>query len=162
MRKRTRAREIALQALYQIDLAGRTGDESPVDAIESLIAASAEKSSEHPEDLHPDVRAYGMAIVDGALGICEELDRRIGSATEHWKLDRIAPVDRCILRIALYEILEVPDVPPKVAMNEAIELAKKYSTAESGAFVNGVLDRIYRDLVREQQAENEAKRSEAK
>ena len=60
-------------------------------------------------------------------------------------MERIAPVDRCILRLALFELLEMPDVPPKVAINEAIELAKKYSTERSGAFVNGILDRIHQE-----------------
>ena len=72
----------------------------------------------------------------------EELDRRIGAAAERWRLERIATVDRAILRLGAYEICCTPDVPGKVAINEAIRLAKKYSTADSGGFVNGILDRI--------------------
>ena len=75
----------------------------------------------------------------------DDLDRRIAAAALRWKLSRIAPIDRCILRIALFEILESGDVPPKVAINEAIELAKKFSTEQSGSFVNGILDRIWTD-----------------
>ena len=66
--------------------------------------------------------------------------------TNNWKLDRIAAVDRAILRLGLYELLEMDEVPPKVVINESVELAKKFSTAKSGSFVNGVLDRIYQDL----------------
>jgi len=67
---------------------------------------------------------------------------------KNWKLNRIAPVDRCILRLALFEMLEMDEVPPKVAINEAIDLAKKFSTEQSGAFVNGILDRIYNDAAK--------------
>jgi N utilization substance protein B len=69
-------------------------------------------------------------------------DQLIREVAEHWRLERIAPMDRAILRLAIYELNELPEVPPKVVVNEAIELAKRYSTEHSGAFVNGLLDRL--------------------
>jgi 3',5'-nucleoside bisphosphate phosphatase len=138
MRKRTQAREIALKALYQHDLRKKADREAiaTVDDFEPFIA-------EESDD--PEVRGYARLLLDGALAAMDELDRRIAAAALHWKLNRIAPIDRCILRIALFEILESGDVPPKVAINEAIELAKKFSTEQSGSFVNGILDRIWTD-----------------
>lgn len=148
MRKRTLAREIALQAIYQHDLqrrhaATRPGAASPPphtpQDFDELIA-------ERSED--PEVRAYARALVDGAMARADEIDRRISEAALHWKLHRIAPVDRSVLRLAIFELLERPDVPPKVVINEAVDLAKKFSTEGSGAFVNGILDRIYGELAR--------------
>jgi N utilization substance protein B len=91
------------------------------------------------------VRREAIAMIDGVLSCQEDLDATIRAAADRWKLERIAAIDRAILRLAVFEILESPDVPPKVAINEAIELAKRYSTAQSGAFVNGILDRVMRD-----------------
>ena len=108
------------------------------------------------EDLEPfvgqstddgEIAKQALGLLDGVLGSLEDLDARIADVVKHWKMDRIAPIDRSILRLALYEFHEASSVPPKVAINEAIELAKKYSTEQSGAFVNGVLDRIYHDLL---------------
>jgi N utilization substance protein B len=140
-RRRTRAREIALQALYQHDVAAAT--ETPIRTPEELEAFLREESDD------PEVVEYARSLVRGTLALQSELDRRIVEVAEHWKLHRIAAVDRSILRLALYELLEAPDVPPKVAIDEAIELAKKFSTAQSGGFVNGILDRAYRNLVAE-------------
>jgi len=74
------------------------------------------------------------------------IDRHIGQVTEHWDLDRMAVVDRNILRLAVYELLWEPEVPAKVAINEAIEIAKKFGTRESGRFINGILDRVSKEL----------------
>ena len=147
-KSRTRAREIALQALYQHDLAQRSKEARPHPVeLEPFIRQSSDE---------PEVRAYALRLYDGTLSALEGIDAQIEAVVAHWKLERIAAVDRSVLRMALYEILDVPDVPPKVVINEAIELAKKYSTAESGAFVNGILDRIYRQLL---QAPEEPARS---
>ena len=89
------------------------------------------------------MREYARFLVEGVIARQRDLDERITAVAEHWKLHRIAPVDRSILRLGLFELLESADVPPKVAINEAIELAKKYSTEQSGAFVNGILDQAY-------------------
>ncbi len=136
MRKRTQAREITLQALYQFDIQ-RQIDESVlcgVDDFEGFIVKSTDD---------PEVRDYARGLLDGVLGSLQELDEQIASVSENWRLNRTAAVDRCVLRIGLFEMLESPDVPPKVAINEAIDLAKKYSAEQSGAFVNGILDKIY-------------------
>lgn len=133
MRKRTQARELALQALYQHDIRKESADTSLGD-FERLLCESTED---------PVVRQYARALLDGVLATIEDLDDRIATAARNWRIGRMAPVDRCILRIALFELLESEDVPPKVAINEAIELAKRFSTEQSGAFVNGILDRIY-------------------
>lgn len=136
MRKRTQAREIALQALYQFDI-HRQIDEtySPgVKGFEQFIVESTDD---------PQVRDYARRLLEGVLCSLEELDTQIAAVSENWRLNRTAAVDRCVLRIGLYEMLESPEIPPKVAINEAIDLAKKYSAEQSGAFVNGILDRIY-------------------
>jgi transcription antitermination factor NusB len=131
-RNRTLAREIALQALFQQDMAGDDPQK-----ISELLAEATEDSRE---------REYARSLALGVLEKRQELDRRIVEVTDNWKLDRIAAVDRAILRLGLYELLEMDEVPPKVVINESVELAKKFSTAKSGSFVNGVLDRIYQDL----------------
>ena len=131
-RNRTLAREIALQALFQQDLAGDDPQK-----IAELLAEATEDSRE---------REYARSLALGVLENRQELDKRIGGVPNNWKLDRIAAVDRAILRLGLYELLEMDEVPPKVVINESVELAKKFSTAKSGSFVNGVLDRIYQDL----------------
>ena len=131
-RNRTLAREIALQALFQQDLAGDDPQK-----ISELLAEVTEDSRE---------REYARSLALGVLENRQALDRRIVEVTNNWKLDRIAAVDRAILRLGLYELREMDEVPPKVVINESVELANKFSTAKSGSFVNGVLDRIYQDL----------------
>ena len=131
-RNRTLAREIALQALFQQDLAGDDPQK-----IAELLAEATEDSRE---------REYARSLALGVLENRQALDRRIVEVTNNWKLDRIAAVDRAILRLGLYELLKMDEGPPKVVINESVELAKKFSTAKSGSFVNGVLDRIYQDL----------------
>jgi len=86
---------------------------------------------------------FARDLVLGCWKHREELDSRIAVVAENWEIHRMAVIDRNILRMATYEILHCPDIPPKVSINEAIELAKRFSTADSGAFVNGVLDRIH-------------------
>ena len=139
MRKRTQAREIALQALYQYDLERKADNKARknVEDFEPFLVNSTADA---------EVRQYARTILDGTLSSLDEIDKRISAVAENWKLSRIAPVDRCVLRIALFELLESADVPPKVAINEAIDLAKRFSTEQSGSFVNGILDRVYTDL----------------
>ena len=127
-RNRTIAREISLQALFQQDLT-----DSKKEDLDDLLAEAAEGE-----------RDYARALVIGVLENKQELDSRITEVTDNWKLERIAAVDRAILRLGLYELLEMAEVPPKVVINESVELAKKFSTEKSGAFVNGVLDAVAR------------------
>ena len=136
MRKRTQAREITLQALYQFDIQ-RQIDESVLCGVDDLEGFIVESTDD------PEVRDYARGLLHGILGSLQELDEQIAAVSENWRLDRTAAVDRCVLRIGLFEMLESPEVPPKVAINEAIDLAKKYSAEQSGAFVNGILDKIY-------------------
>lgn len=141
MRKRTQAREITLQALYQFDIQRQIDESLVCDGgdFEAFIVKSTDD---------PEVRDYARELLEGVLASLPELDEQIASVSENWRLNRTAAVDRCVLRIGLFEMLESSEVPPKVAINEAIDLAKKYSAEQSGAFVNGILDKIYA-LVRE-------------
>lgn len=129
MRRRTRARELALQILYQVDVRGP----EILDDIDSLLAASEEAE---------DVRTFARGLVAGTCECREEADGLISKVAEHWDIGRMAIVDRNVLRLAVYEMLRCRDIPVKVAINEAIELGKRYSTGNSGAFINGILDRI--------------------
>ena len=132
--KRRKAREVALQFLYQLEQ-NAASDPGPYEA---------EFWERHPVD--DDTREFASSLVRGAKRHQGEIDKRIISSTEHWDLDRMAVVDRNLLRLAVYELLFEPGVPGKVAINEAIEIAKKFGTAESSRFINGVLDRIHREL----------------
>jgi len=95
----------------------------------------------------PDsIKAFSIQLVCGVCEKKEELDQIISKASINWRIERMSRVDRNILRIAVYEILFMDDIPPKVSIDEAVELGKKYGTEESGAFVNGILDKIYLQL----------------
>jgi transcription antitermination protein NusB len=134
MGKRRKGREVALQFLYQLDLHG-AGDPAPHED---------EFWGRHPVD--PDTRNFADSLVRGTKQHQGKTDQLITQYAEHWDLDRMAVVDRNILRLAVHELLWQPDVPPKVAINEAIDIAKKFGTRESGRFINGVLDRIHKEL----------------
>ena len=129
MRKRTQARECALQMLYQIDLTGGNLKEIFHDYWETNPTSQ-------------DVREFTERVVKGTLDYQKDIDETLVKYTENWHLNRMAVVDRNILRFATFELLYADDIPPKVAINEAVNLAKKYSQIESGKFVNGVLDKI--------------------
>ena len=136
MRKRTKAREVALQTLYQYDLSEQQaamGQYSSVDDFEEFIRTAADD---------PEVREYARRLVDGILSQIEELDAEIAAVSENWRLNRTAAIDRCAIRIGLYEIRYEEDVPPKVAINEAIELVKRFSAERSNEYVNGILDKL--------------------
>ena len=130
MGSRTKARECALQALYQLDTAG--GDAH--DALAGILA--------HFEDVDAETTTFAGELVHGVQAERPAIDEVIQKSSTNWKLDRMARVDRNILRLAVYEILRRGDVPTRVTLNEAIELGKKFGTEESSSFVNGVLDRI--------------------
>ncbi|NQT18307.1 MAG: transcription antitermination factor NusB [Planctomycetes bacterium] len=130
IRKRTRSRELALQFLYQWDQRGEEGD----DLTHFLAKDSGDLA----------VQQFARVIVRGVIDNTADIDEKIIEVAENWDIHRMAVVDRNVLRIATCELLYMPDVPPKVSINEAIDLAKKFSTAESGGFVNGILDKIRR------------------
>ncbi|MGA1979385.1 MAG: transcription antitermination factor NusB [Sedimentisphaerales bacterium] len=138
MDKRTRARELAIQGLYQLEVQGS-------DVLDSLAEFFIEN------DPHLSVRKLASEWTKGAwenLAVCDEL---IAASTIKWQLSRLSMVDKSILRLAVYQLKFCPDIPPKVAINEAIELAKKFSTDKSPAFVNGVLDAVLKKI----QSEND-------
>lgn len=133
MGQRRRSRELALQVLFQIDM----GHESPEEALRLFY-----ENFEAP--LEP--RAFAEDIVRGVSLHRSDIDQMIRSASQHWRVERMPAVDRNVLRIALYEMLYRTDIPAKVSINEAIDLAKHFGTEDSGAFVNGILDRILAQL----------------
>lgn len=134
MGRRRKSREVALQFLYQLDL---NNEPDPA-------TRGGEFWTAHPVD--ESTRAFADALVRGAKQNQTKVDQIIRQYTEHWDLDRMAVVDRNILRLAVYELLWHADVPVKVVINEAIEIAKKFGTQESGRFINGILDRVHKEL----------------
>ena len=96
----------------------------------------------------PNVRAFAQPLIDGMMAHLPEIDDRIRRYCENFDLRRISPVDRNVLRLAIYEMLHREDIPPVVSINEAIELAKTFGGPDSGRFVNGILDRVKDDLTR--------------
>lgn len=135
MRRRRKSREFALQALYQLNITKQD--------VTALLA-------QFQEHFLPDGEAdeFLRRLVLGVLKHCEELDRLIERYSENWRLDRIDVIDRNILRMALFELLYCEDIPPKVSINEAIDLGKRYGSEDSGSFINGILDRIQNEVVR--------------
>ncbi|MDA8104483.1 MAG: transcription antitermination factor NusB [Nitrospiraceae bacterium] len=133
---RRKAREYALQMLFQSEFAGKDREETvPEDA-------GAGKNDKE------ELKHFATEIYRGTLKHLEEIDRVIQDAAEHWDLHRMAAVDRNILRFAVYEILYRADIPSAVTINEALEIAKKYSSLESVPFINGLLDRIARNCAK--------------
>ncbi len=131
--RRRRARELALQLLYQRDIAGTEPEE--------MFARTDEYAAAMPE-----VQEYASRLVLGTIARLSELDELLGKQSEHWRLGRMPAVDRNLLRVALYEILHEDETPDAVVIDEAVEIAKKFSTPSSAPFINGVLDGIRRRL----------------
>jgi N utilization substance protein B len=131
MSLRRNARELALQRLYS--------EEFPC----------PEKSGGAPvlfwKRVTPEAQVFALRLIDGVNRRRNEIDGLIRKYAENWPIERMAKIDRVILRFCIFEMLHMPDVPRTVAINEAIEIAKKYGTEESGAFVNGIVDRIHKD-----------------
>ncbi len=132
MGTRRLARERAVQVLYAIDRTGQSLSEALVGYLEIL------QDSKRRSHLHH----FTVELLEKTLAHREEIDRLLTSVITHWQPDRVAVVDRQILRLACCELLHFPDIPPKVVLNEYIEVAKVYSGDDAAAFVNGVLDRI--------------------
>ena len=147
MRKRTRAREFALQLLYELDIV--QSEAQLEEALEDfwkdrtdLVLTDPEKLALEEDKKEPEVREYTEKLVRGTLAKKAQIDPTIERFAENWEMQRMACVDRNILRLATYEILHVDEIPVKVAINEAVELAKRYGEQDSSKFVNGILDRI--------------------
>ena len=132
MSLRTKAREFAMQMLFQWDMSQQ--DPTKLEATFWKSAKGADKT-----------REFANRLFEGAAKDVAALDEIIGKHCENWRFERLAAIDRAILRLAIHE-MSSSDTPPKVVLNEAIELAKKFSSEESGAFVNGVLDSFHKSL----------------
>ena len=135
MGKRRKAREAAIQYHFWRDLQKGEAPERIEDFWEFCPAAAR-------------VREFAQPLIEGMVAHLPEIDDRIRRYCENYEFRRISPVDRNILRLAIYEMLHRDDIPPVVSINEAIELAKTFGGAESGGFVNGILDRVRKDLTR--------------
>jgi len=129
---RRQSRELALQALFFLDM-NSSGD------VQADVAAFC---LENEEKLTPDVHPFFMELVQGVMGAMDRIDPLLETYSRNWKVSRMPVVDRNIMRMAAFELLERSDIPPSVTINEAVDIAKKFSTRESGAFVNGILDRL--------------------
>ena len=129
MRKRTVARETALKLLYEQDLRKESVDE--------LLERHFDENK-----LDPEIKEFTELLVRGTLEKVSEIDTLLKKYADNWDLERMAVIDRNILRFATFELIYLPDIPAKVAINEAVNIAKKYSQEKAGKFVNGVLDKI--------------------
>ena len=138
MGSRRKARECALQMLFAADVAGTRGDQ----------LARMFWSELSDGDLEPGAQEFATKLTIGALANLEQVDERIKSRAENWRISRMALVDRNLLRLAVYEFLHEP-TPRTVIINEALEIARRFSTWEATQFINGILDAIKRDLDQE-------------
>ena len=138
--RRRKARELALRMLYQVETAG----EDP----ELALARYCEIFP-----YQQDIIDYTRLLLSGVIQQKESIDSSIETASEHWKLGRITYIDRSILRLAVFEMLFSLDVPPKVAIDEALEMAKKYGNEESKDFINGILDKIFKESYKKTEVE---------
>ena len=138
MGSRRKARECALQMLFAADVAGTRGDQ----------LARTFWSELADNELEPGSQEFATRLALGTLAHREEVDERIRSRAEHWRISRMALVDRNLLRLAVYEFLHEP-TPRTVTINEALEIARRFSTFEATQFINGILDAIKRDLDRD-------------
>jgi len=142
MGKRRRARELAVQVLFHLEF-------SPDDPSEvfDLICENF--------DAPGSIREFSKMLV---LGVCEKreyLDKAIIQASKNWRIDRMTRLDRSILRLAVFEMMFAPDIPPRVSLDEAVEIGKVFGSEDSGRYINGVLDHIYNTLIRETGKESE-------
>ncbi len=140
MGKRRRARELALQFLYQYDSLNESSSEPP--SLEESLSLFWERGGLSTD---PEVKDFSSVLSMGCCTNLQHLDDIIVRYSEHWRLSRISKIDKNILRIAIYEMLYLSDIPPAVTINEAVELGKTFGTEESGAFINGILDKINKD-----------------
>ena len=124
---------MALQMLFQCEV----GQHSPEQVLSTFLRGI---------DSKPEQEEFARALFQGSLAEREKIDPLIRQHTEHWRLERMAAIDRNLLRLAVYELLHTPDTPPAVVINEALELARAFSTGESVEFINGVLDAVRKSL----------------
>ena len=130
MGNRRKSRELAMQALFYMDMNPNGSKETALERFCTNFTLSKK------------ARPFFLKLVNGVLQTKSELDSIIEKFSDHWKIGRMACVDRNIIRIAVYELLYCRDIPSKVSINEAVDIGKKFGTEESGAFINGILDSI--------------------
>jgi len=128
---RRKAREFSLQMLYMLDIVKEDDFRSCLETYWDRFGQSK------------DNRTFANQLTMGVVKHLKEIDQVIGSCSHNWKLSRMSYVDRNILRLAVFELLYCPDIPPKVSINEAIEISKRYGDKDSGAFINGILDQVF-------------------
>ncbi|MBF0479254.1 MAG: transcription antitermination factor NusB [Candidatus Omnitrophica bacterium] len=133
MRKRSLAREHALKIMYQAEINRRP-----------MSVSTGIYWGENLEEKDHTIIDFCDRLINGIEQNVDKIDAEISKYTENWQLKRMAVIDRNVLRLGVYEILMTSDIPPKVTINEAVELAKKYGDMESGKFVNGILDKIHK------------------
>ena len=136
LRQRSRAREVAMQLLFQRDLNPNVDRPGIERFVEERLADAG-------------LRDFALALYDGTCAHATDVDARLSRAAENWRLHRMAVVDRNVLRLGAYELLQTPQTPSNVVLDEAIELARRFGSADSPAFVNGVLDRVMREKAKE-------------
>ncbi len=143
MRRRTQARSLALKFLYQIDITKESLSSALADFWQNQRAVK-------------NVKEFSTQLIRGTLENLTTIDSVIGKYAQNWQLKRMAVIDRNILRLASFELLFLENIPPKVSINEAVELAKKYGDLESSKFVNGILDKIHKTEPKREKSEPES------
>ncbi len=133
MAARRKSRELALQMLFQWELGGHP----PEQVVSTFLAG---------KKIDTEVESFARALFEGAVSEVASLDQLVSQHAEHWRLERMAAVDRNIIRVALFELLHHPETPPPVVINEALEIARRFSGEDSVQFVNGILDGIRKTL----------------
>jgi len=142
MGKRRRARELAVQILFHLEFS----HDDPAEVFDLIC-----DNFDAPET----IREFSKMLV---LGVCEKkerLDRLISQASRNWRIDRMARLDRSILRLAAFEIMFIPEIPARVSLDEAVEIGKKFGSEDSGRYINGVLDNIYNTLIKKESNQTE-------
>ena len=141
MGRRRKARELAVQVLFNLEFSS----DSPADVFDLICEVFSSRRA---------IRSFSKELVLGVCNKKDDLDELISNASKNWRLDRMSRLDKCILRLAAFEILFMEDIPPKVSIDEAVEIGKKFGSDGSGSFINGVLDNIYNKLVEQGRLEN--------
>lgn len=153
MGARTGGRAVALQVLYALDAAGMLeGDRRRTIDVEASVATyfrAFEDGDAQTEEIEPEARSFAVELLRAMAGKLDETDEAIRKASTNWRLERMPRVDRNLLRVASFELRERKDVPRAVAIDEAVELAKRFGTDESPKFVNGILEKVADDAGRE-------------
>jgi len=154
MGQRRKSREIALQMLYQLEMTGQ-----PPHLVIDLYYELTRNGEDKDPDLAKAVRPFAEQLLNGVYLHRGELDKMIVAASENWRLERMSIIDRNVLRIALFEMLHCPEVPLRVSINEAIDLGKTFGSPDSGAFINGILDHLLREVDKMREDDQETRGS---